>query len=260
MEQQPNPSLFSEEKGGVNPSPFSAERGGTNVPNPQGAQPAGKRKSSRRKVIGVSLVIIALLVGGAVYAWQNSFSTVSLGGLTQDFNFLQLADEDLAADQAEGEGSSFSELVERETQIPQEETQIETSVPSEEIVRVEPEARSLFAFAAQNSHFLSLLAPNGGETFCLRKQVDIRWEHRGVGMIQFYLQQAGGTFYDLGVFPAGPDIDGESGEGLSIQQAGSGTAILPEPGSDYIVTIVDVDNPAIIDTSNATFSIANCEE
>lgn len=240
MEQQFNPSL---------------------VPNPPAAPPVRKQEASRRKVIGVSLVLIALLVGGAVYAWQNSFSTVSLGELTQDFSFLQRADESPGADQVNGEeASGVSWLVERETQMPseQEETQIETPVPPEGIVRVEPEARSLFA--VQADHFLSLLAPNGGETFCLGKQLDIRWEHKGVSMIQFFLQQVGGTLYDLGVFPAGPGADGEFGEVLSIQQASSGTAVLPEPGSDYIVTVVDENDPGITDTSNATFSIVNCEE
>lgn len=254
MDEKPTPFLFPAER---SREILSAPR--------EGVKP--EQRTNKRKAVGVVLVIAVLFLGGAIYAWQGSLSDVSLGELTSDFTLFKGSDASLAVgenqalfgqvEDALDAGESDGEDLSQENGGDQQ--RFPAGSDEGQGARGAQERTSLFALP-ENDHFLRLLAPNGGETYCLGDQLNIQWEHRGVAAIQFYLQLVGGRLYDLGSFPAGPSVDGTTEEGLVVEPGGSGVAVLPEVGSDYIVTIVDVDSPSVTDTSNGTFSIVRCQE
>jgi len=210
------------------------------VPNYKKAEARAKPANRRPLIIGI--VVAILFGGGALYAWQNSASEVSIGELTKDSRLSQVSFDGMLGgleDRGDINESSLAAVASTEDL-----SDLGVGAESEE---------------PKEDGFLELLAPNGGETFCLGEQLDIQWEHKGVERIQFYLYREGeDAMHGIGMFSAGFEKDQQLKEEVYVQEVKEGSVFVPEEGSDYRVRIVDEDNPFLVDTSDAVFAIENC--
>jgi len=192
----------------------------------------GQRKEKKRKPFIVGIVIATVFGIGALYAWQNSASDVSIGELAQDFQFSDANFDEIFSDANQ---SSLSALAATD------------------------DSSGFGVGSEDESKLLLLIAPNGGETFCLGEQLDIQWEHVGVERIQFSLYREGeDAVHNIGMFSAGFEKDQQLDEEVYVQEVKEGNVFVSEEGSDYKVKIFDEDDPSLVDISDNVFSIKDC--
>jgi DNA-binding beta-propeller fold protein YncE len=100
-----------------------------------------------------------------------------------------------------------------------------------------------FTLAAGASPFIGVLSPNGGEVFTMGTTVPITWQDNLDGLVTILLTK-GNMF--LQNIRANTESDGSYDWTIPTDL---------EPGSDYKVRITSVDDPALKDNSNRTFTL-----
>ena len=90
---------------------------------------------------------------------------------------------------------------------------------------------------------LTLLSPNGGESFCQNDSIRIRWQGLGVQSVDIYLSDNGGSQYT---------IIAQNQNGISLSWPIPGGQA---PGSSFRIAIQDSNDPGLADSSEANFSI-----
>lgn len=208
------------------------------------------------KTFWAGFVILALFLGGGIYAWQNSVSKVSIGTVATNFDLSEVNLSEILGNTGGSTVSAEEPQKSNSSLLVQTEPATSETEGAETVIDEEGDES---IFTIQDSHFLTLLAPNGGETYCLGDQLDIRWEHSGVENIRFYVQQDESAMYDLGVFSAGLDKNRPLTDEVYVQKVEETSLVNPPIGSNYRVIIVDVDDPFVTDTSDDVFAIMICQ-
>ena len=112
---------------------------------------------------------------------------------------------------------------------------------------------------ATSDQYVRLVAPNGKETFCLGKEMQIKWQHKGMRTVNLTLREAGFFSDKIGVYPADFNESGTVGEGTLVWKIDTQM----KEGFAYEITVTSTSGEPIgyvfSDTSDDVFSILKCE-